>query len=86
MTDNELEIAARKYCEILGLDPDAQVSHGADPDANGFVFDILLHSPQWTRIARRIPQHQAMNEAIEFAKRHLVQEGAAPKRPHEVGG
>ncbi len=49
-----LEIIARRYCERMGLDPDDRVRHGADPDAHGFVVDVLLISPRWERVAREI--------------------------------
>lgn len=73
MTDDQIELAARKYCELACLDPHVLVAHGADPDPSGFVVDVLLHSPLWTRIARDIKRTARIMDAIEYAK-HLPQQ------------
>lgn len=68
LTEEQLEIAARKYCELAGVDPDKSVAHGADPDENGMVPAICLYSPQWKRVAREIAQHDAVRVCIAFAQ------------------
>jgi len=67
MTPKQLETAARNYCLLLGLDPDDLVPHDAEPDENGCVIAVLLHSPRWQLIARCLQKHHRMNEAISAA-------------------
>lgn len=54
MNDKQLESAARRLCELRGIDPDYQVAHGADPGPDGFVPGVLLYSPAWMRAKREI--------------------------------
>ena len=68
IADAEREMAARKYCEILGLDPNELLSYieqdgKAVPDPN---------SAQWKAVARRIQQHEAMMEAMEYAQKYMM--------------
>jgi len=67
MNDKQKEQAARRLCELRGIDPDEKVQHGADPDKNGFVVSILLCSPAWERALREIEDHVRMHEAINYA-------------------
>jgi hypothetical protein len=66
MNAKQLEAASRKYCELRGLDPDATVGHGADPTPDGAVYDVMLYSKQWQRIAQDLKRIEAMVEAIEY--------------------
>ena len=64
MNDKQKEKAAKKLCELRGIDPDSKVAHGADPDKNGFSLDILLYSPAWTRVLREIEDADNINIAM----------------------
>ncbi len=67
LTEKQLEVAAKKYCELLGIDPYEEVKHG--PDSNGgFTFDILIRTVRWKRIADDLRLYDIRNEAINFAK------------------
>ena len=67
LTEEQIELAARKLCEMRGIDPDALVSHGPDPSPGGYVHAVLLHSPAWTRAKREVIDHWRLNEAIKAA-------------------
>ena len=67
MTEQQLEIAARKLCELRGLDPEAKITHGADPDENGFVVSIAYISPRWKLVKKEIQNYLLIQEAIDFA-------------------
>lgn len=68
MTDAQLEVAAREYCKLLGVNPDETVCHGAEPDPNGIVLSVCLYSPRWQTLRNAIQRHEFLNEAIKFAK------------------
>lgn len=68
MTESQIEFAARKLCELRGINPDEIVGHEAEPDANGFVLAVLCHSPAWTLVRKEIIVHQQISDAIAFAK------------------
>lgn len=67
MTDEQIEAAARKLCEIRGIDPDKRVGHGAEPDANGMVPAVMLYSPAWRLVAREVSAFYQVAQAIDFA-------------------
>ena len=69
MTEKQIEVAARKFCEMLGLDPDARVGHGVDVEDGytGLVPAVAIYSPQWTRYAREIKRAAMMQDAIAAA-------------------
>lgn len=69
VTEEQLEVAARHYCEISDLNPDEMVPHGADPGPNGLTHAILLHSPRWQRVARVIAEHDRQMQAVEFGRK-----------------
>lgn len=58
------ERIARRLCELRKQDPDQWISHGADPDANGFVPAICLHSPLYKRVAIQVQDALLLHEAI----------------------
>lgn len=64
----DYERIARRYCELMGMDPDQLVSHGADPTGTGYVPAVLLRSPLWTRVAMQAPSQLAWFTALsEFS-------------------
>ena len=67
LSEEQIERAARKLCELRGIDPDALVSHEADPSPGGFLPDILLYSPAWTRAKREVVNHWLLTEALNAA-------------------
>lgn len=66
MTDEQLEAAARKLCEIRGIDPDRQIGHGAPPNANGAVPAVMLYSPAWRLAASEIMGFYQVAKALDF--------------------
>jgi len=64
MNDKQKEQAAKKLCELRGIDPYSEVTHGVDPDENGIVLDVLLYSPAWTRALREIESADQINIAM----------------------
>jgi hypothetical protein len=71
LSEAQLEIAARKYCELAGLNPDEQVGHGADPDENGIVLAVMLYSPRWKIVAQQIARYDIVRVCIAFAQREV---------------
>lgn len=69
MTEQQLEAAARKLCEIRRIDPDFLVSHGAPPNDMGYVPAVLLHSPAWRLAVSEVRQFYEMAMAVDFAMR-----------------
>lgn len=69
MTEADLELAARKLCEIRGIDPDFMVSHAAPPTDQGYVPAVLLHSPAWRLAVSEVRKFWEMAQAIDFATR-----------------
>ena len=56
MTERELEIAARKYCELAGIDPDA------------IGGDESEWKSQWHYVVPLIQQQLLIQQAIEFVR------------------
>lgn len=65
MNEQQIEQAARKLCELRGLDPDQLLGHGAKPDANGMVPAVLLRSPRWQLVAEQIKDFYQVAQAID---------------------
>lgn len=67
MTNKQLEIAARKYCELTGLDPEAFVQGPCPTDKSGMVYLVNTQEKTWRSVARRIKDVDLMNQAMQFA-------------------
>lgn len=59
-----LEAAARRVCELRGINPDEMCGHEPDPSPDGFVCDVMLHSPAWELVAREVLAHQQIGQAL----------------------
>lgn len=70
MKDRQLRYAARKLCELRGINPDDSVPHGADPDSYGFVPAVLLYSPAWTRALIEIENRDDLDRAMKFGNEY----------------
>lgn len=68
MTSEQIEKAARKLCELRGIDPDRQVSLDAKPNKDGSVCDVMLLGQAWQRAAVEIVAANQVAQAIQFAK------------------
>lgn len=64
MNEKEIEAAARRLCAIRGIDPEVMVGHGAEPNAQGHVPAVWLHSPAWRRLVPEIVAHLQVTEAL----------------------
>jgi hypothetical protein len=67
MTDEQIEAAARKLCEIRGIDPEKRIGHGAEPNADGMVPAVILYSPAWRLVAREVGAFYQVAQAIDHA-------------------
>jgi hypothetical protein len=67
MTEQQIEAAARKLCEIRGIDPDLLMSHGAPPSDHGYVPMVLLHTPAWRMYVSEVRKFWEMAQAVDFA-------------------
>lgn len=67
MTASQLEFAARRYCRDTAQDPDEMVPHGAEPNEYGIAYAVLLHTPRWQLVAKRLQDIYTANEAIRLA-------------------
>lgn len=66
MTDAQLEAAARKLCEIRGIDPDRMVSTSPPPTEMGYVPAVLLHVPVWRQAQAEIRGFYQIARALDF--------------------
>ena len=68
LTERQLELAARKLCELRGHDPEKLVGHGPIPNADGSVNAVYLQSPRWILAKQEIMDFINIQRAIEYAK------------------
>jgi len=68
MNEQTIERAARKLCELRGINPDQMIPHGAQPDARGFVPAVLCHSPAWVLVSKEVRACLQVDTAIDFAR------------------
>ena len=64
LTSRQREVAARKLCELRGIDPEQSVAHGADPSPDGYTPAVLLYSPAWLRALREIEAQDILMDAL----------------------
>lgn len=62
LTDQELEVAAKEYCNLVGLDPEAMVQ---DTSLPGFAY---CTRPRWMNIAVELKHLDAMQRAIAHCR------------------
>lgn len=67
-TDEALEPIARRYCELMGLDPDAVVTVPNPPPISGnIVLDVYFEPskvPAWQTVLPIVRQHAALSIAF----------------------
>jgi hypothetical protein len=61
MTDEQLEAAARKLCEIRGIDAEKRVA----ADAGG--CDVYMTEPAWLQASREVIAFHQVARAVDFA-------------------
>ena len=66
LTEEQLEKAARKLCELRGVDPDQKVPHAAPPTNMGYVPAVLLYSPAWRLVVQDVKDFWNLIAAIDF--------------------
>ncbi len=65
MTDKQIEIAAREYCRLIGVDPDEVTSltpRGVAP------HPIFPAKARWMHYVEKIKDHYLLTVAVEKAK------------------
>lgn len=67
MTPHQLELAARKLCELRGQNPEELVGHGPSPNPDGTVHAVLLQSPRWLFALEEIESFLLIQAAIDAA-------------------
>ena len=67
LTEKQIEVAARKYCELAGLDPDKLVQAPSPIDAGCWTYAVLIQHKQWHSVAARLRDQSFMDEAIRHA-------------------
>lgn len=67
LNDYQLEIAARRLCDLRGVDPDKQMCHGATSRDDGMTNLIAYYSPRWCLVAQEIRDFEALTESMNFA-------------------
>lgn len=67
LNQEELNQAARYYCQAMGWNPDEQVGCDPAPDENGVVLAMLIYRPRWELCVDTIKRHNAVKMAIEHA-------------------
>jgi len=67
--DEMLDNAAKRLCEIRGIDPDVMVGHSADPNPDGSVNAVYLKSPAWTRVRRELVSFSEIAECLGYVRR-----------------
>jgi hypothetical protein len=65
LTDEDIEAAARKYCELVGLDPDAKILQPPAYSPDGTSSLVAMYGPQWKAYAGAVRSYRAMNQAIK---------------------
>lgn len=68
LSEKQLETAALSYCRLRGIDPYEKVQHSPEPNANGYVQDVVLISPRWKLVSARIREHVLIEQALEYAR------------------
>ena len=62
MRREQWEAAARKFCEMAGVDPDCS-EQDTSYTGGGWVV-----RPRWENVVDQLKAHAAMNEAIEYGR------------------
>lgn len=63
MTPEQIEVAARKLCELRRVDPDAIVGVRTQPLGSGMYHT----TSRWRNAAEEITEHLEIQEAIKYA-------------------
>lgn len=67
LTETQIAIAAKKYCEVAGLDPEKLVQAPSPTDDRGWTLDVCVQRTQWQAIAESIREQNRLDEAIRYA-------------------
>ena len=65
MTDEQLEAAARKLCEIRGIEPDRVVPVSPPPTTMGYVPAVALALPAWREAQAEILGFYQVAKALD---------------------
>lgn len=68
LTEEQIEKAARKYCELAKLDAEKIVNAPSPVDERGYTYDTCIKQKQWQEIAVKIREQNLLNEAIFHVK------------------
>jgi hypothetical protein len=77
MTETQLEIAAREYCRLAGIDAEKKVGTSPAPNPDGTVNMVCLWVPAWKPVAEMIAQQDLVRHCIDLANAGAVTRGAS---------
>ena len=67
MTPDQNEMAARRLCELRGIDPDGEWSYTQlGKVGHGYMEMKLIYRAEWERALPEIETHQHIIEAIQY--------------------
>ena len=72
LTNSQLETAAREYCRLAGIDPEAEVVTSPPPNADGTVNAVCIWVPAWRQVASMIAQQDLLLHCIDFSKQEAA--------------
>ncbi len=65
LTPEQLEKAARKYCEYKNFNPDEEIL--ASPEESGCSMDVCMILKRWRVVANMLEEHYIRAESIRSA-------------------
>jgi hypothetical protein len=85
MTETQLEIAAREYCRLAGIDAEKKVGTSPPTNPDGTVNMVCLWVPAWKPVAEMIAQHNLVKHCIDMvnSQAHSPQPAAVKGGSHE---
>ena len=67
MNETQLEIAAREYCRLAGIDPEKSVGTNPPPNRDGTINMVCIWVPAWKPVAEMIAQQDLVRHCIDLA-------------------
>lgn len=65
LTDEQLEKAARKYCQLMSLDPEETVQE-ENTSQRGFTLDVCYTTTRLEEVKRKLKEADVIRQSIAF--------------------